>query len=152
MNTLAISAPVPQLWSLHPQFTCVPCQKRISQLFILLVAADAVSLLEHDERAKTIKQRLHGYVDDSVSADVMLGAQNYLEVIFAGSWKTFIFSAFWLSAIVVVSIFVLPFCGLPVYRSVISETKFRSVTSYGVQISFDRREWTDVDCAESGTG
>jgi hypothetical protein len=114
------------------------------------VAADAVSLLQHDERAKTIKQRLHGYVDDSVSADVMLGAQNYLEVIFANNWKSFIFSAFWLSAIVVVSIFVLPFCGLPVYRSVISETKLRSVTSYGVQISFDRREWTDVDCAESG--
>ena len=99
----------------------------------LVYAEEAVELLRRDERTRTIKERLDGYRDTSVSTLMLIGAQNQVELNITGG-------TFWLDLTkiiigVVITLFCLPFVGFPVYPLLQAEQQTCHLRSFGVQLS-----------------
>ena len=114
--------------------------------------AMAVASLKGDGRTKTITDRARDYKDTSVSADMLIGAQNQLEVRVVKSKSGILQTLVLIGLLYAASLFMIPFQGFPLYYKIQSETKPRSVTSYGVQLSANNVNWTDVTHAEGSGG
>jgi hypothetical protein len=96
---------------------------------------EAVSSLQHDIRAKSIKDQLLNYVDSSATNKVQEARRE---------WAFFLSGALLVGLI---ALFGIPFgTGLPLYGTVLLETQEHSVTSYMVQRSVDGVNWTDIMC------
>ncbi len=115
----------------------------------LVYAEEAVELLRRDERTRTIKERLDGYRDTSVSTLMLIGAQNQVELNITGG-------TFWLDLTkiiigVVITLFCLPFVGFPVYPLLQAEQQTCHLRSFGVQLSPDHLTWRPVLCKGEST-
>ena len=114
--------------------------------------ANAVASLQGDPRTKTIADRALDYTDTSVSADMLIGAQNQLEVRVAKSKSGLLWALFLMVLFYATSLFLIPFQGFPLYSALQSESRRGSVTSYGVQLSANNINWTDVTDAKGSGG
>jgi hypothetical protein len=110
----------------------------------------AVNALKGDKRTRTISDKVFFFKDQMVAGFTVLTAQNQLELVFAKKRYHFVLVSFFL---VVFSYNVYWSLGIPNALMVLGiGAKTFSVTTYGVQLSADGGNWSDVPCPERPVG
>jgi len=137
---------------LHDEFCAPVGGDSTTKVGGYILLEEAVASLAGDCRTKTITNRLREYKDTNVSGDMLIAAQNQLEVRVSKSKAVIAHSLFWTVVIVLFSIFLFPFAGLQLHNAVQSGTQPYSMTSYGVQLSANNINWTDVADSEGSGG
>ena len=107
----------------------------------------AVKSLKGDKRTRTISEKVFFFKDRMVAGFTVLTAQNQLELVFAKKRYHFILVSLFLATFVYNMYWALAYRDRQNYTP-----KTFSVTTYGVQLSADGGNWSDVPCPERPVG
>ena len=107
----------------------------------------AVKSLKGDVRTRTISEKTFFFKDRMVGGFTVLTAQNQLELVFAKKRYHFILVSLFLATFVYNMYWALAYRDRQNYTP-----KTFSVTTYGVQLSADGGNWSDVPCPERTVG
>jgi hypothetical protein len=107
----------------------------------------AVKSLKGDVRTRTISEKTFFFKDRMVGGFTVLTAQNQLELVFAKKRYHFILVSLFLATFVYNMYWALAYRDRQNYTA-----KTFSVTTYGVQLSADGGNWSDVPCPERTVG